>query len=579
MNARLIRRLLLSGCVLFSAVSVAAQPITTAAASAGRTINLPAAILGEPYTNALPLGSTEGRVTCQLLSGSLPSGLQLRERWLQGAATQPGDFTTIIKARDEIGQEATAQFSIRVVLPPAKPLSLPNRLLSACLICAPYDVTLPVQGGYPPYLWKTIEGKLPPGLVFQQGSITGMVRQAVMSETRYDFAVQVKDSLGFFASNKFSLVLSPNPQIVLRVEAPSSGSSTGSTISLPSAVVGQPYAARLPIHGGFGATHFSLTGELPSPLKLVNHTVTGVPTRPGDSTFAIIAQDELDQKIEGRFTLHVLPPSPPPLKIATSDLPSALLAENYTSVLRAEGGLGPYRWNVVKGSLPKWAVLQGDLIQGVPARVSDLGESRIEVKVSDSTGIEVGPMPLTIRTLANKRFSPPKIPALVLPDGVTAKPYQASIRIVGGLPPYSVESTGSPVPGLKVDSVGDLQGIPQKAGTFDLALRVTDSLGQASATEKIGLRILTPPTASPNNGGPTGVGLTTNVSALRPFTPNRLANESAQLAMSNHMPGDKPILYLWVPLSLILGLLLGFGAAWIRFRRIDRHSALRNQKD
>ena len=440
--------------------------------------------------------STEGRVTCQILEGSLPPGMLFHGHWLEGIPIQTGSFKFIIQATDEIQQQAKAEFDLDVVLPPARPLTLLDHLLPPCVVCEPYQITLPVEGGYPPYAWDLIEGKLPEGLSIQDCNINGIVRQSITTEMPQVFTVRVRDTLGFSASQRFSFALSPNPHIAMFLDAPAGGlSNVPVPITLPLAIAGQPYTARLPIHGGLGATRFTILGSLPTSLQLQNHTVTGLPQHPCESTFEVLAQDELGQKVQGLFLLKILPPLPPPLRITTHELPPALLAEQYTAVLRSEGGYNPFKWQIVKGTLPSWAILRGDVIQGTPTNISDLGEARIEVKVSDSIGIEVGPTSLMIRVAANNRFPPPKVKSSKLAVGNVGLPYHVMLPITGGLPPYRLEVLQSSPPGLNVNADGDIQGIPQTPGTFLLSLRISDSLGQSS-TQESDLIVLAPQNTS-----------------------------------------------------------------------------------
>ena len=70
------------------------------------------------------------------------------------------------------------------------------------------------------------------------------------------------------------------------------------------------------------------------------------------------------------------------LKIATSLLPNGLVDEDYISTLEATGGLAPYTWGIVEGSLPPGLSLSAStgIIKGKP---SLYGRYNIKVKVTD----------------------------------------------------------------------------------------------------------------------------------------------------------------------------------------------------
>ena len=69
------------------------------------------------------------------------------------------------------------------------------------------------------------------------------------------------------------------------------------------------------------------------------------------------------------------------------------------------------------------------------------------------------------------RFDPKE-----LPGGVVGTPYDTTIRVSGGLKPYSVTSTAV-VPGLVLTSQGRLVGTPSAQGTFLIPVSVNDSKG------------------------------------------------------------------------------------------------------
>ncbi len=78
---------------------------------------------------------------------------------------------------------------------------------------------------------------------------------------------------------------------------------------------------------------------------------------------------------------------------------------------------------------------------------------------------------------------PAPAPVLIsgtLANGVVGKVYSASLTASGGVSPYTWSATGVPS-GLSFAN-GVLSGTPRKAGTFSLAVTVTDSLGAKVTT-------------------------------------------------------------------------------------------------
>ena len=83
-----------------------------------------------------------------------------------------------------------------------------------------------------------------------------------------------------------------------------------------------------------------------------------------------------------------------PVVIAPASLPVARVGHRYSARLVARGGPGPYRWSIVRGSLPKGLSLRpGGGIVGVPRR---LGRVSIVVRALDSRGL-TDTRPVTLR--------------------------------------------------------------------------------------------------------------------------------------------------------------------------------------
>jgi hypothetical protein len=76
------------------------------------------------------------------------------------------------------------------------------------------------------------------------------------------------------------------------------------------------------------------------------------------------------------------PPVPDSLSVSTKALPKAALWEPYVANLQAAGGIEPYHWHVVAGSLPRGFVLnEGGTLTGVP---DEPGEYEFTVLLTDN---------------------------------------------------------------------------------------------------------------------------------------------------------------------------------------------------
>jgi len=78
------------------------------------------------------------------------------------------------------------------------------------------------------------------------------------------------------------------------------------------------------------------------------------------------------------------PPAPPAVRVAVTRLPVGRAERPYTARLRALGGVRPYRWSPVAGTIPRNLHLSpSGLLSGVPAT---RGVSTVVVRVTDARG-------------------------------------------------------------------------------------------------------------------------------------------------------------------------------------------------
>jgi len=475
------------------------MPRARAAATERDTVHirLPDAIKDRKYSAALPLAAAVGSVKCRIIAGRLPAGLAFRDQWLEGQAKEAGEFRFRALAEDEVGESVEATFELHVVLPPAKPLTIPRQDLPECVACSRYRARLAVEGGYPPYRWQIVHGELPKGLALSQteGVIAGFVRRFVAKATEFRFTIRLEDDLKSSVTRDFSLTLRPNVGIRLLVDK---GAFREDALGeLPVAVFKRPYHAAIPFRGGFGKLEWEVRGELPKGIQLAEGVLHGMPLETGKWSFTVAVRDAIGQTVEQELVLRVLPPVPQPVKATTKELQPALLGEPYRACLKAIGGIGPYRWQVHDGELPKWASLEGDEIAGTPTHVGAVGESRFSVAVADSAGGKDGPINLLLRVIRNPKFPPPTLTADRLPTGIIGREYEARIPVVGGLPPYSCKlADGELPPGLVLDEAGVLRGKPTSPGRYRFSVMVEDNLGQPlpnAQPHRLNIEVVSPP--------------------------------------------------------------------------------------
>ena len=130
-------------------------------------------------------------------------------------------------------------------------------------------------------------------------------------------------------------------------------------------------------------------GRLPAGTKLFDFAgstglINGVPTTAGTYTFTVQVKDATRATDTETFTIEVLPPVPP--SITTVALSDGTVGEFYCcGNLVAIGGVQPYTWSVVAGTLPPGLELprRENTISGTPTTA---GTFTFTVRVTDDLG-------------------------------------------------------------------------------------------------------------------------------------------------------------------------------------------------
>ena len=176
---------------------------------------------------------------------------------------------------------------------------------------------------------------------------------------------------------------------------------------LPNARVGENYAGFIEACCGQGTPYrWSLVnGTVPDGLRFAGNdlrlsrttAVTGVPTRVQTTTFTVRARDQAGNTATKTFTLTVDPASPLVVNNGTDQLRDGTVGVSYEASLFPAGGVPPYSWSHVAGTLPP-----GLFVQASPGRVlgtpTTAGTFTFTVRVNDSGG-QSATQQFTIRIL------------------------------------------------------------------------------------------------------------------------------------------------------------------------------------
>ncbi|HVW10330.1 MAG TPA: putative Ig domain-containing protein, partial [Bryobacteraceae bacterium] len=395
------------------------------------------------------------------ISGA-PAGLNLSSSGiLSGTPAASGTFTFTV-AVASAGQFAQQNYTLSIAL---GPLSLQgSNNLGVFAASAAVSAAYTASGGSAPYQFSA--AGLPTGLTIDaSGHLTG----AVLQPGNYTFTVQVTDAEPVTTGVNVSLA-------VLGINAS----------TLPDASNNIPYQQSLSAVGGSAPYAWTVSGTLPTGLSLSSSGVltgtpilSGSPAAPQTFTFAVSVTSAgvtASKNLSLTVSLTPQPLSIPGAGANPIALPDGSLQAAYSQALQAAGGIPPYSWSYLAGTLPDGLSLDSSgNVSGMPATASTFA---FTAQVRDSAGASAS-AGFSIRIAPNSL----SITNASLPNGIagTAYPTQA-FGAAGGIGPYTFVSNGSLPAGLTFTN-GQITGTPTGAGTSSFTVKATDSSGQSASSE------------------------------------------------------------------------------------------------
>jgi Tol biopolymer transport system component len=347
------------------------------------------------------------------------------------------------------------------IAPPAAPSFVPD--LPAGTEGQPYDATLTVKDGLPPFTWDATD--LPAGL-----SIEATDRDAHLTGTppagRFNVMIRVSDAMHRTAAEWAQL----NVRSALSI-----------TGTLPETMEGEAIDAVLTVNGGVGRDYrWRLGDHAPANVHLghadgrtVHLTGTAVA---GTVDLPVIVEDAADGHAEA--TLHLFGYAH--LELVTELVPNAQKGAPYGVALAAQGGRSAtYVWNVADGKLPDGIALVDGRLSGTP---TTLGHFAFTIAVSTSDDA-----PVSRKLEITVGDNPPHITTTTLPGATWGVSYQADVAAqshANGAITWRLLS-GTLPPGVKLDgsaATAHLAGTPRVRGIFTFTVEASDSGGSAAAT-------------------------------------------------------------------------------------------------
>ncbi len=366
--------------------------------------------------------------------------------------------------------------------PSNSPASLPALTIAASSLPAgqvntAYSAALRASGGVSPYTWNIASGSLPSGLTI---SPTGTVSGTPTASGTSRFTLRVADAE--------TTPQSATATLILTILSPLSSTTT----ALPDGFANQAYSATLTATGGLAPYGWTVvSGSLPAGLSLsAAGAITGMPSSGGVSSFTLRVADAetMPQSATAALIITILSP----LSSTTTALPDGFANQAYSATLTATGGVAPYGWTVVSGSLPAGLSLSAaGAITGMPTLV---GTSAFTLQVTDSAAA-----PQTATAQSSIRISLPLSVTPGLTSGIVNVPYSGQLAASGGVAPYSWSLVSGDLPsGLSLNAAGAITGTPTSPGTSNFTVKASDaespaqqSTAQLSITIVAGLTITT----------------------------------------------------------------------------------------
>ena len=415
----------------------------------------PIGAVGQSYAQALSAsGGTQPYAWSA--TGQIPPGLTVNSvGTISGTPRTGGSYSFTLTVVDARQVSASKTLSIVISGPGPAPLTVTSTNLPAGAVGQSYTQTLTATGGTPPYQWAA-GTDFPRFLTLDRAS--GTLSGTPTASGLNIFSVTVTDSANLTATGTVNLPINNGPPRIT-TQSPIFGGT-----------VGAPYVQTFQATGGNPPYTWTITSGDAGGLILDPATgnLQGTPQTTGTFNFTIQAADRSGTTTTQAFSLVV---SPPTLAITTtSSLPPAAVGVPYSQKLPvvASGGTAPYTWSLISGAVPGLTFDPPSLtLSGTP---STAGAFNFTIQAADSTNLTATrSLSLTV-TAASLSITTSR----QLPDARLNEPYAQTITAAGGRPPYRWTSSGLPA-GLTINSTtGQISGTPTAAGSFGIAITVSD---------------------------------------------------------------------------------------------------------
>jgi hypothetical protein len=221
----------------------------------------------------------------------------------------------------------------------------------------------------------------------------------------------------------------------------------------------------------------TLTNETSSAVTLT------APTTAGTTTLTATSKANAGKSTKVVVTVAAKP------QIQVAKLPTAVAGKAYDAGLSVQGGVAPFKWSIVAGSLPPGLSLNATSpsIVGIP---TTLGSYTFTLQIVDSsTPPQTVTLPETIVVAAPLALTP-----VTAPTATVGNSFILALSATGGMTPYTYSISAGALPaGLTLNAAtGTVSGTPSSAANASFTVQVADSSSPAqTATASESLTVAT----------------------------------------------------------------------------------------
>lgn len=420
-------------------------------------IRLPEGYLHQDYCLYLTPQWGRAPYSWVMAGGLLPPGLSLdtQNGMLCGVPEKTGFSTFNIRIGDVTGNFILIHYSLLIMeaaeAQTADDMKLLTEELPSSFVGQEYFTQLMATGGTRPYQWNI--SSLPENLSYDAafGVIYGVPEQ----EGRFNIPIQLTGADQSAVTQSLELNVKTSPLYITSQE-------------LPIGVVGTEYFYQMQAQGGIPPYSWKIIGGQLTNGLIFDPQFGVVNGNPGVEEQSKIKFQVIDQAGSTDIVELNLIVSGAELSVITEEVNSGRVGETYYQQLEAQGGVPEYHWVMDEGELPSGIQLQPPgILVGTP--LSSFSQ-QVLLSVEDQAGNRKQKNYLIEISSANLEIVTDPIQELSLGRAV-----QFDLNAIGGYPPYVWSMNAGNFPdGLTLQEVGQINGVPQATGVFNVSIDVQD---------------------------------------------------------------------------------------------------------